>query len=146
MKSRQFLGAFLLLLALAAGCAKKTEPPKTCNVTADTTHTVNGYTLTGKRGGAVFFNMGQKDRTFTAKKPEKMLVFLDDLSRSGPRDLTVKGKNLDTGTTADFVNYEHGSEYGREWGANYTFPEPGCWQLSVDDGANKGSITVKVTN
>jgi hypothetical protein len=145
VKSRLFVGRVLLAMALTTACADSSDPPQECTVTPDATHSVNSSTLIGKRGGAVFFHTNVPERVFTAKLPEKMLVFLDDLSDRGPGQLTVKGKNLKTGTTIEVKNVHHESEYGREWGANYTFPEPGCWQLSVDDVRNKGSITVLVT-
>ena len=33
---------------------------------------------------------------------------------------------------------------GEEWGTGFNFPEPGCWTITVTDGATKGEIYLDV--
>lgn len=138
------------------GCVT-TQPAPTpepqCVETLTTTKVVAGYTLWGK-GDEVFLVLYRdpkfQDRLLRASTLEKMLVVVaqpiipsTDAERI-PNELNIPARNLSTSTTRTFVVGRHNSELGIgvEWGTNFEFLDPGCWELQLSAPKNVTSTVV----
>jgi hypothetical protein len=137
----------LLASLLFAACTQSPvsiEAP--CPVTPTVTRVINNHSLVGKADRDVFVYIGSDRilRTPANGGPEKLLVFLAKAPTPLPSSIAVVGQNLRTGTQRAFDAQRHESEFGTEWGTNFSFPDAGCWQLSVSEGGNQGRITIEV--
>lgn len=115
-------------------------------VTPTVTRVFNNHSLIGKEDRDIFvYPLSDRIlRTQANGGPEKLLVFLARLPTPLPSSIAVTGENLRTGTRLAFIAERHASEFGTEWGTNFSFPDAGCWQLSVSEGGNQGRIVVEV--
>lgn len=100
----------------------------------------------GNANGDVFFYGGGDRvlRTETSGGPEKLLVFLAKRPDPLPSSIKLVGTNLATGTRRTFAAELHESDYGTEWGSNFSFPDAGCWQLSLTESGNDGRVVFLV--
>lgn len=133
----------LVIVALAA-CAPNPPVMSHCEVTPSTQRTVNGYLLTGKANRDVFLYPAKDTYGTERRGPEKLLVFLARIPQPPPGSITVEGENTGTGTRRSYTAERHTSEFGTEWGTNFTFPDAGCWRMSVRESSNEGQITIEV--
>ena len=76
--------------------------------------------------------------------PEKMLVFLANVSDTPPKSVVIDGTNVTSGTRRGFTAGLQYSEFGIAWGTNFDFPDAGCWRLSVSAAGNVGVVTFEV--
>lgn len=153
MRKRWSPVAVLALIAVtlaAAGCsAPGNRLVGGCPVTPDSTYTAaNGQELGGKRGGNIFFYLyfggPGEPREFQANRLETVILYFDHLASGFPDEVMIQGLNLTTGRREDFkATGPARSTYGVDWKANFIFPEPGCWRLTVDEPV-QGEITVAV--
>jgi hypothetical protein len=136
------------MFVLLAGCAQQPLLPveAPCVVTPTVTRVFSNHSLIGKEDRDVFvYPLSDRIlRTQANGGPEKLLVFLARMPTPLPPTIAVTGENLRTGTQRAFVAERHASEFGTEWGTNFSFPDAGCWQLSVSEGGNQGRIVVEV--
>jgi hypothetical protein len=104
----------------------------------------DGTSLTGVRGGDIFLYTA-REGPFHANPPEKFIVLLANLPAE-PRAvvLNVHGRNLATGSTLEVRAKDLTASFGEAWGANYSFPDAGCWELAIDQGGNRGSVVIEV--
>lgn len=133
----------IVLAAVLVSCGPSATPAP-CPVTPIVTRTVNGHALVGTEQGDVFvYPVTERGlRTQANGGPEKLLVFVTKLPTPLPASIAVSGKNLDTGSQRTFEAALHASEFGTEWGTNFSFPDAGCWRLSVDSAGNQGNVVV----
>jgi hypothetical protein len=143
---------------LFAGCASGTAPQarshlplSSCPETPTISYVISGETLVGKHGGDIFIPLsgpyGAPYVLHSVPKLEKMIVVLDHpILDNPPNELDVHANNLSTGSQRVFRTGRHNSEFGIgvEWGTNFDFPDPGCWELTVDAPANHGVVVVVV--
>jgi hypothetical protein len=151
--------AAFLAATLLSSCVRAQPSPSPvpeCIETPTTSKVVAGYTLWGK-GGDVFLVLYRdarlQDPVLRASTFQKMLVVVEhpiipitDAERI-PNELNIPGRNISTGTTQKFVAGRHNSELGIgvEWGTNFEFADPGCWELQLSAPRNAAStVVVKV--
>jgi hypothetical protein len=105
-----------------------------------------GYTVVGKGDRDVFIYpfLAGIDKHTADVGPEKMLVFLANLSDTPPKSIVVEGTNLKTGTRRSFSAGLQHSDFGTAFGTNFDFPDVGCWRLSVSFAGNVGVVTFEV--
>lgn len=129
---------------LTAACTGRSE--ESCSPSSTVLRRVGGQLLPGKAGGHIFIypTANNEERVFRVGVPEKVLLFLDNIGDSPPRLLSVKGRNLTDGQSRAFDFSLQFSNFGPHWGENVVFPTPGCWELSVDEPDNKGTIVIEV--
>ena len=154
MKPR-VVAAFLAttLLSSCVTAHPSPSPVPECIDTPTTSKVIAGYTLWGK-GDDVFIVLYRgarlEDPVLRASTFQKMLVVVEhpiipltDAERI-PNDLNIPGRNLSTGTTQTFVAGRHNSELGIgvEWGTNFQFGDPGCWELQLSAPRNSSSTVV----
>jgi hypothetical protein len=152
----------LAIVAVAAlcGCLRaqpSPTPTSECSETPITGKVVNGYPLYGK-GGDVFLVLYREPKFGVPKlhagpPSVKMLVVVEHPiipttdAEHIPRELSVSGRNLWSGTSKTFVVGRHDSELGIgvEWGGNFEFPDAGCWEMRLSAPRNAdATIVVKV--
>ena len=146
----------LALCSWAFSCAPnnitRTLPPP-CSTTPISELVLVDGSKWGQRDGDVFFQTaGPPDkptyRHHAAPSLEKILVILaNPLPSPTPNSLDVQGRELSSGRTATFkLNQTLTVDvpYGAQWGTNFVFPVPGCWQLTVDVTGNRGSVVLQV--
>ncbi len=106
---------------------------------------LDGTSLTGVRGGDIFLYTA-REGPFHANPPEKFLILLAN-PPADPRSvsLNVHSRNLATGASLEVRAKDLTASFGEAWGANYTFPDAGCWELSVNQEGNRGSVVIEVT-
>ena len=140
--SRIVLAAVVLLVS----CVRSPAPAASCDLTPTSTRVVNGHTLVGNADGDIFLYGGSDRvlRTDANGGPEKLLVFLARLPDPLPSSIKLQGSNLTTGTERTFAAQHHESDYGTEWGSNFSFPDAGCWQLTLKESGNEGRVVFQV--
>jgi len=136
----------VIVIAITACVPPPKSTPTTCPVTPDTTYSSNGHELHGKGADNIFLYMhfDGNTRTLRANQPEKMLIFLVNQSAVLPEQLQIRATNLATGANADFTPIRHNSDFGTDWGTNFIFPEPGCWELKIQEPSITGAIVITV--
>lgn len=141
---RAFTALFAAFAYLMAACTGRSEV--SCSPSSTVLRRVGGQLLPGKAGGHIFIypTANNEERVFRAGVPEKLLLFLVNIGDSPPRLLSVKGRNLTDGQSRAFDFSLQFSNFGPHWGENVVFPTPGCWELSVDEPDNKGTIVIEV--
>jgi hypothetical protein len=147
----------LVEAAMLTGCISSQPTPTArteCIETPTTGKVVNGYPLYGK-GGDVFL-VTHRDPKFGEPKfhagppPVKMLVVVEHPiipttdAEHIPKELSINGSNLWSGTGTTFVAGRHDSELGIgvEWGGNFEFPDAGCWELQLNAPRNANTTIV----
>jgi hypothetical protein len=140
--------SLILASLMLAACAPEAVPVEApCSVTPTVTRTFNNHALIGREDRDVFIYPLASDRILRTQAnggPEKLLVFLARVPAPPPSSIAVAGENLRTGTQRTFNADRHASEFGIEWGTNFSFPDAGCWQLSVSEGGNQGRVVIEV--
>lgn len=118
-----------------------------CDVTPTSARLVGeGYTVIGKGDRDVFLYpfLAGIDKHTAQVGPEKMLVFLANVSDAPPKSIAIDGTNLRSGTRQVFSAGLQHSVFGTAWGTNFDFPDAGCWRLSVNTAGNVGVVTIEV--
>ena len=139
-----------LFTAIAIGCTSDRPTPlaSSAYVCSATPFSVkvgsDGTNLTGVRGGDIFLYTARPG-PFHASPPEKFIVLLANLP-ANPRavSLDVHGRNLTTGANVEVRAKDLTASFGEGWGAIYSFPDAGCWELAIDQEGNRGSVVIEV--
>ena len=130
-----------------------TRTPVPCSPTPVTELVLSDGSKWGQRGGDVFFQTANAPpfpplRLQASPTLNKVLVILaNPLPPPAPNDIQVRGRELSTGRTATFTLIQTLTTdvpYGAQWGTNFSFPQPGCWELTVDVPGDRGTIVAEV--
>lgn len=145
-RQNQWVLRIFVTAALLAGCVGPPAAAPRCEVTPTSTRSINGFTLVGNAGGDIFLYGGGDRvlRTEASGGPEKLLVFIAKLPSPLPSSINLHGANLVTGTRRTFAAQHQESAYGTEWGSNFSFPDAGCWELTLRESGNEGRVVVEV--
>jgi hypothetical protein len=104
---------------------------------------LDGTNLIGVRGGDIFL-FTQRPGPFYATGEKFPILLANPPPNPRTVSLNVHGRNLATGATLEVLAKDLTSSWGEGWGAIYRFPDPGCWELAVDQEGNRGSVVIEV--
>ena len=122
------------------------RPTISCLETPTNTHIAGGHTVHGKAASGFFLYMYPtgEPRQIKAQSAEKFLLFMVPLPDDLSAHVALIGRHLQSGRLSTFNLQRHASEFGTEWGANFVFPEAGCWDLEIASEPGRGKVTIRV--